>query len=205
MIQRQDLVNSMARRPLATRSWVLDGLILVLVVVTDTSAALTDGGTDDRWRITLAVLLSVAASAPLLLRRVAPVPVLLVTTSIGIASSFASNVDEIVTLGMIVATYSAVAWTIRPLDRRPILGALLVMAAAAVISSGPFNTIPVVVVLVGAAAVGEAVGAMRVRNLAAARELELLKERSIERDREVVAAERRRIARELHDVVSHAI
>jgi signal transduction histidine kinase len=162
---------------------------------------------DDTWaadREELA-LVALAMTAILLLRLRAPVPTLVLEaaamTVVGVVSSVEDNDPMTLVIMVLVAVYSAGAHTRgRALHAASVV--VVVAVAAAVVEDGTSYNISGVLfygVLVGGPFL---VGiAMRIRR---ERERLLVHERE-ERARRAVADERTRIARELHDVVAHAI
>lgn len=148
----------------------------------------------------------IAVVVPLLLRRVAPVPVLIVL-SLGVVATVASAV------WVDIACLAVAAFTVGDLvaDRSASAGIVLLTAGGLAIAlvaeqldAAPSLVLPFVV-LVPTWVVGTLVRGRRVE--ADARELERVRAAA---DREAtlqrtIADQRRTIARELHDVVAHAV
>ncbi|MDA0179446.1 sensor histidine kinase [Solirubrobacter phytolaccae] len=153
----------------------------------------------DVWGVLLAVL----ATAPLALRRAAPLPIV-VATGLGLVVAAARGYPLAAAgLGPALATTSAAYLT----DRRGTIlaGATFLLTAvtstALALRGDPLESVQiatVAVIGVLAAAVGDILRTLRARNA----ELDAL--RAIEA-REAVAQERVRIARDVHDVVGHAL
>ncbi len=150
------------------------------------------------------VVLAVLASAPLAVRRRYPIAVFAVVfvSILGISSP-----PAVLFAAAVIAAYSAVAYS--PY-RVPAIGALILAAVIVAARSG--NAIPQipnwlspVVILVPIAYAGNSIRRWRQQaaaTLARMRALELGQE---EATREAVELERARIARELHDVVTHNV
>lgn len=145
---------------------------------------------------------------PLAWRTVCPLPVVVITTT-GFALAALLGLDPaeplVVTLAPILAVYSLGAhsglWAIS-------VGGLVALACAVVAraAAGDFSgTALTAIAVLGALVVGRAVRALGFEtDVLQARAVELERERD-EEARTAVAAERARIARELHDVIGHSI
>ena len=153
------------------------------------------------------VLCSLLLSVPLIWLRSAPVPVVLILIGAAVLNQeIATNSDEMFTT-ILTLIYLGYAMA-RHQDGRDRWIALGLLALALVISEGVFGTGDVGFVLFVLA--GGAIGGTLVRNRAAmtrqlaerTHELEALREL---RERDAVLEERRRIDRELHDVVAHTV
>ena len=153
------------------------------------------GALDDPGRAVVLLAMTAAIAA----RRAAPVAVLVVEVAGVVVLPNRLNWPE--GIALLIAAYSAAFYS----DRRLIVAALLVAAAGWLLAFGGVVSIPsglVPLVLVAPVWLGGT--AMRSREQRA----EASAERAdrLEREREVsLRAERARIARELHDVVTHSV
>ncbi len=190
------------RRPRPTRT---DVAIAAAAAVLGVVSVLVSepGGDVERGPDALGVALGLLATAPLALRRTAPFAVLAVTGAAVVLAAARGSAIPAGALGLVFAATSAAYLT----DRRGAVaaGALFLAAAgpAIVLSlSGdparPTELAEVVVLAVLVAVVGDVLRTLRDRN----RELEALRAAAA---REAVADDRVRIAREVHDVVGHAL
>lgn len=156
-------------------------------------------------------LLALVALTPLLARKAFPLAALTVMCLGMVAVAFVGDADQstfVLVLGLLVATYSLAA---HATSRSALIGAGVVAAAAVAFESLTFVDKTVVDVLVPALFLAGAwIGGREVhRHRQDAREAtahsELLARTHQLETNSAVAAERIRIARELHDVVAHAI
>ncbi|HET7688749.1 MAG TPA: histidine kinase [Nocardioidaceae bacterium] len=178
----------------------------VVLAVALAVAALVETVATGGERVGLRTALAVATALALLLRHKHPlVSTMLVATGLGVESLVAEPPDEIAILvTLLVSAFSVAAWA--PL-RESLLGlAFLSFALALAISRDPSdsvsNILPTLVLFV---AVPGALGLAFSRR---GRDLNELQRRAEELERRAEAAaqaERDRLARELHDVVSHAV
>lgn len=182
-----------------------DSLIAVLLGLFDLLFSLGDSGHSTPWFVI--VPLDIATVAPLVWRRRRPVltAYLLLAISIphailtvGFASSFAE----------IIALYTVLVYS----GRRNGLGFLLVLVVETGIQVvlGPENEIVLsaIVIALGLAlcwVLGEFVGARRAYDVEVEARLHLLETERDQATKIAVNDERSRIARELHDVVAHAV
>jgi signal transduction histidine kinase len=177
---------------------------IALLVLGEAELAAADPS-EPRWLI---ALITAALTAPLALRRYAPLAVLVWTVAAAIAlAALEPDLSQVaIPLSLLLAIFS-VGFELDA--RRALLGFGLVFAAfgVATVAAGlPIEDLVLGTVLYGVAwAAGRG---LRGRT----RQVDALSERAarLERDREqqeraAVAAERARIARELHDIVSHSI
>jgi signal transduction histidine kinase len=154
--------------------------------------ALAASGSDHAIEIPAALLMTL----PLAFRRSAPLPAALAVAA-GFALMGAANnpSESLATLvAVMVAAYSVAAAG----DRRVAIAGVVALIAAGIAETaltGDDDYAFIVVVIGVAAAAGAAIGAR-------GRQAEIERERAEER---AVAAERERIARELHDSVAHAV
>ena len=185
----------------ALRGWVLDVSVTVGVGLLSLPAALHDRAAPSAAVVALLVLLTV----PLVLRRRYPVPVFawaLVLTVLGAAAVTA----DVASLAVVVALYTVAA----QLSRRTALvcAALLEVAAvAAALVSPDLDWWFALLTLTGLVAAALGLGLFSATRRAYLAELRDRAER-LERERDqqgelAAAAERSRIARELHDIVAH--
>lgn len=184
-----------AERSVWTRS---DALVAVAAGATDlvgfSLGAQTEGGS---LSVTAAVVLLVSALL-LVARRVRPVAVLAAVLALGVVLNLTTPLSPHFTVTLMVALYSVARF------RRPAVVAVTAVATVPLISVGqsgwplPFGWWGLVGNAVG---VVITVGAAEVVNH---RQREAEAHRTLLADR-AVAEERRRIARELHDIVAHHI
>jgi signal transduction histidine kinase len=202
--------------PVLSRWWVADGLLALAVGAANFTAAATSnaGAVLGRttWRPLDALGYVLLAAGPLALvgRRRWPLTVLAAVQAGSIAYSARDYPEGGTGLTVFVALYTVAAHLPR---RRLVLAAALLSAALAVAMEVTFyrgtmfegEPLYVAVVILSAAWLGEAVRNRRAY-VAQLRERAELAERTREEEaRRRVDEERLRIARELHDVVSHSI
>lgn len=156
-------------------------------------------------------LLAVVALIPLLARRAFPLAALIVMCLGMVAVGVVGDADQstfVLLLGLLVATYSLAA---QATSRNALIGAGVVAVAAVVFQSLTFvekSLVDVVVptlFLAAAWIVGKEVHRQRKWAREAAEHADLTARTHQLETSAAVAAERNRIARELHDVVAHAI
>ena len=177
---------------------VLTGLVLVATVV----QTMLDGGDQTLLRAALAA----ATVSGLLVRRTAPaVSSAWIAGGLAAESLLTESPDQAgVLIAVILSAFSVAAWA--PL-RDAVLGlGLLALAVSLSIAVDPSddlsNVAPTLLLFLAVPAALGFVFNRRGRDLAAA----TLRAEAVEREAaEAVAQERSRIARELHDVVSHAV
>lgn len=187
--------------------------LLLAVIITSIAVTMhwteahdvSDGAQPSWW----GTILVVAASLPIALRRVAPIPVALGIVLVQVVSE-AAGVQGSGWVGLMVAVYSLGAHTSgRP--RTTAAVAIVLMLSALLISGllvdqiGPGSVIGSGITLTTAFVLGDnlqrrrqAIADLAERAERAERERDLLA-------REKVTEERTRIARELHDVVAHSV
>jgi len=190
--------------PRATRADLAVAVVLTAFgVVSVLTTGPAPGNGVERDPDALAAGLAVLSTAPLVLRRAAPFAVLLVTSAALVTLSARGSALAASGLGPILAAASAAYLT----DRRgaiasgAVLVAVLVLSTVLAVADDPGYLASLTAALViGALAtlVGDTFRTLHERN----RELERL--RSAEA-RAAVAQERVRIARDLHDIVGHAL
>ncbi|MGX6448488.1 sensor histidine kinase, partial [Patulibacter sp. S7RM1-6] len=193
----------MERRRPTRGDLVLAGVATLFAVVTVLASGVsTSAGVErdtDAWAVALAVL----SAAPLAFRRAAPLPVVVATGAGVVGAAAWGYAIAAAGLGAALAAASMAYLT----DRRGAVVAGVLFGAVGVVSTllalgddpglaAQLSTTVVVAVL--AVAVGDTLRRLHARN----HELEAL--RAVEA-REAVAQDRVRIAREVHDVVGHAL
>lgn len=156
-------------------------------------------------------LLAFVAVTPLLARRAFPLAALIVVCLGMVAVGLVGDADQstfVLFLGLLVATYSLAA---HATSQNALIGAGVVVVTAVAFESltfsfkTPVDIVVPVLFLAGVWVVGREVHRQRQSAREAAAHTELLaRTHQLETDG-AVAAERTRIARELHDVVAHAI
>lgn len=161
-------------------------------------------------RVPLTVFATVTL-IPLLARRAIPLAALTVVCLGMVAVGLVGDTDQstfVLFLGLLVATYSLAA---HATSQNALIGAGVVVVTAVVFESltfgfkTPVDIVVPVLFLAGAWVIGREVHRQRQSAREAAAHTELLaRTHQLETDG-AVAAERTRIARELHDVVAHAI
>lgn len=150
------------------------------------------GASYDWWGYAVVV----ASAVPLLWRREAPVAALVTSLVATALYDFGGEVpDQPVWYGGIVAMHAVATWS----GPRARVAALVMSIGGTVLLVGSSETaLRTVSLLVAAYAVGRATAASEERATRLARERELEAERAAER-------ERARIARDMHDILSHAV
>jgi signal transduction histidine kinase len=156
-------------------------------------------------------LLATVSLVPLLARRAFPLAALVVMILGLVGVGVVADPDQstfVLLLGLLVGTYSLAAYAT---PRNALLGAAVVLVGAVVFESMTFadKTLVDVVVpglfLAAAWLVGKEVHRQRQRAAELAEHSELLARTNELEVHAAVSAERTRIARELHDVVAHAV
>ncbi|MBE0609542.1 MAG: sensor histidine kinase [Dehalococcoidia bacterium] len=156
-------------------------------------------------------LFATVTLVPLLARRAFPLAALVVMCLGMVAVGIVGDTEQstfVLLLGLLVATYSLAA---RATPRNALIGAVVVVVAAILFESFTFaqktaSDVLVPMLFVAAAwAVGRQVQRQRQRATELAEHSELLARTHKLETQAAVSAERTRIARELHDVVAHAI
>lgn len=183
------------------RGWTLDGSVAVGVGALSLPSMFHDGRTPSVGAVTLLLLVTV----PVLLRRHYPVTVFAWTLVVTVVGAVAVD-QEIVTLAALVALYTVAA----QLPRRTALtcaSLLEVAAAVAAVRSTRVDWWFALLTLSGLVAAALGLGLYAATRRAYLAELHDRAERlEHERDQQgelAAAAERSRIAREIHDIVAH--
>ncbi|HZR50229.1 MAG TPA: histidine kinase [Streptosporangiaceae bacterium] len=153
----------------------------------------------------LSLALVIAFVCPLIWRRRAPFPVFLVMTGLALAQLVVNNEELNVDIGLIVAFYTVAAY--EPLKR--ILLAAALLEAGAIFFAAAFRTLGLWALLSTLVLVAGLLGYYaRTRRAYLATLVERAERLEHERDQQAqlaAAAERTRIAREVHDIVAHNI
>ena len=190
--------------------YVLDVTLAAFVLLVALDPLLGDPTSEERAPDALASLLFVLAAVPLAWRRTRPFPVLWVT---GIAALVYESLDypesPLNALSLLIAIYAVAAYGAR---RQAVIGGLFAALAIALIlwanwdpDANVAGAIANYVIFSTAWVAGDNVRQRRER-VRALEERALLAEASKEEEAiRAVAAERTRIARELHDVVAHSV
>ena len=179
--------------------WIWDGLLAAALLAIAIPVAFSHVRRPEAAPLWVEVALILTATVPLAFRRRAPVLVLVVVAASNIGFALAGFTDDL-TIQLAIATYTAAAHEPRRTVAR--IGAPVALAAAVVAvwiwppTMEPTEGAIAVLLSVGMPlAIGRAVFNRR-------RRLDEDRERAA---RDAVTEERARIARELHDVVAHAM
>ncbi|MEW2247468.1 sensor histidine kinase [Streptomyces sp. NPDC006975] len=157
----------------------------------------------------LSLLLMTLGAAALVLRRRAPLRVLLVTGTVSVVECVTGDPRAPVAMSAVVALYTVAATTDRPTTWRVGLATMTVLTGAAMLA-GPLpwyaqENLGIFAWTGMAAAAGDAVRSRRAFVHAIRERAERAERTREEEARRRVAEERLRIARDLHDVVAHHI
>ncbi|WP_329133525.1 sensor histidine kinase [Streptomyces sp. NBC_00670] len=157
----------------------------------------------------LSLALMVPAAAALVLRRLAPLAVLAVTTALSLVELITGDPRAPVSMAAVIALFTVAAVTDRPTTWRVGLLTMTVLTATAMLS-GPLpwytqENLGLFAWTGMAAAAGDAVRSRRAFVHAIRERAERAERTREEEARRRVAEERLRIARDLHDVVAHHI
>src|SRR3954469_18883583 len=193
----------MAARPVRWRPSRGDLALAVLVGLLGLQGASdADGVKDPAWAV---IGLIECAALPLMVRSLWPLPVLGVTLAAAVAGDLLFDGLELV--GPVIALYTVARHYARRVSvtAAAVTAAALAVPAASRATENPFFAIVIYLVVVAAWAIGDNVrrrhaylGRVRAREAA-------IEEEQRERAQVAVADERARIARELHDVISHNV
>ncbi len=161
----------------------------------------------------LSLLFVVATAAPLVLRRVAPLTTFFCVVVVGSVWQFTQySIDQQQTfesfIAILVAVFGAGAYTRGRTAAAALatVGVGVAMGVADLLAGAPLGiTIPPLLMIVGVFVLGRLVSGYRVRTREALERMVRAEREAEEAGRAAVAQERARIARELHDVVSHDV
>lgn len=155
-----------------------------------------------------AYLAVVAQSAPLVLRRRWPFTVNMVVAAATIAYGIADLPDPPVAYGALVALYSAALYCSRPLAYLTLVLAMLSVPAAVALSRGPTDAADYLnnlLVVATAWLLGYAAWARQVSTQLTRERAEQIQANTAAESLRAAAEERNRIAREMHDVLTHSV
>jgi signal transduction histidine kinase len=199
--------------PAARRALLLDGLLAGCAVAVDMLVLLSPPpGWPADWRVTLAI--SAGCAVPIVLRRVTPWPAI----GLALASAVAPLVLDYTPVTVLVAfvwlTYSAAAYF--PVRRAALAAALLwipvlvidlarPLPAQAEGLSGPYLAVANLLTALVCYLIGRVVHTRRAYTAALEERAKTAEANQRALAEQAVADERRRIARELHDVVAHHV
>jgi signal transduction histidine kinase len=195
-------------RRLSASPWLFDsGLALVAAGLTTTFFVFDPVGKDlPRGTLALAYVLALLHTLPLAARRRYPGAVLGIGVASGLAVAALGVSPIVLGIAILVAVYSVAAYGSRWVSLAGLAAAEL-GSAAVQLTPGRFQAPTVVsnALVIGAAwLLGHFVGVRRAYTARLEQAAELERTRA-ELARRAVAAERLRLARELHDVVAHSI
>ncbi|NRQ37275.1 sensor histidine kinase [Nonomuraea sp. NN258] len=197
------LVSAARRRLRALPPTLVDGALALLIAVAQVWPLLSpDEATGQPWHW-WGYASAVGMSVPLVWRRRAPVTVLVVSLLIGMSYDLVDHVArQPIWYGALVACYTVALRSPKPLR----IGTLILTVVGGVVLAGSPDTAGRGTVLFVAA---YAIGRARAVTLAHAAALEERAER-LERERQMEAEraaqrERARIARDMHDILAHAV
>jgi signal transduction histidine kinase len=199
--------RALARSKLKPRGLAYDGLVAVGLSAISVSILLSLTRAETAYLGT-AIALAMVHNLSLVGRRLWPVGVLGVQIATGLAVAALGLLPEVLGIGILVGIYSVAAQQRLPVSLAALVATELVALAAQMISgSEPEATTNVgnAIVLAAAWFLGNSVYARRVYAEELERRNEALQQARDELARSVVAQERLRIARELHDVIGHSM
>jgi signal transduction histidine kinase len=188
---------------------LVDGLFALAAIALGIGTVLgqdvSDGYRDpNAW----AVVLAAATSAPIAIRRTAPLSALILGSALILAHITADFPEGTLPISVLVLTYSVAAWS--PLGRAvvglaavwAVLLVLLAVDTPGLDTAGTFGNLAFYSV---AWCIGYAMRTRRESERGKLREAEERAERERQRTGRILAEERLRIAQELHDVVAHSM
>jgi signal transduction histidine kinase len=179
---------------------LLDLSLVGLLTVLGIAAAVKNGNAGPTG-----IALTIAEAAPLLLRRRYPVAVVVVVT--GVVLAMIAVGIWVVPLALGVALYTLTSIREQPLDRAVGILAILAVGIAILFDSGiEFGAGAArVVFLIAAAVLGDSMGSRRAYVSEIEQKADRLERERESENRRAAAEEQARIARELHDVIAHAL
>jgi signal transduction histidine kinase len=186
-------------------NWLRRRPLLVDVALVGFLLLITIGAATRRPHPALAITLGIAETLPLLLRRQRPLAVVALVTAVAIAMIIVGV--WLVPLQLGVALYTLAATREDPLARIGAAAAALAVAIALPLTGGiEFGNEAFRIILLAAAwALGDSIGSRRAYLSEVEARAERLEREQAAEVRRVTAEEQARIARELHDVVAHAL
>jgi signal transduction histidine kinase len=156
----------------------------------------------------LGVMLSAANTLPIAWRRAYPLTVVVLTGLATVLISAFNYPQSVSSVGLLIALYTVAAYTSRRRSIAGLIAAVVFLATALATDNFPTGALDLVAsgaVIFGVWAFGRSIGIRRAYTAELEQRADRL-ERAREADvRAVVAEERNRIARELHDVVGHHV
>ncbi|GAA4525380.1 MULTISPECIES: sensor histidine kinase [Nonomuraea] len=202
-MQEPPLVTVLRRRARALPPLLVDGALALLVTGAQLWPLLTTRqyeGLPWHW---WGYVVAVASSLPLVWRRRAPLAVLIVSLTTSLLYDLAAPVaEQPVWYGQLVAYYTVAALSSRPI--RMLLLACTVVGSF-FLPGSPDTALRSGILLVAAYAMGRAAAGSRAQAAALEeRAARLERERQLEAQR-AAERERARIAREMHDILAHAV
>ncbi|MGH2698828.1 MAG: histidine kinase [Actinomycetota bacterium] len=188
---------------------LVDGLLGLFIAVVSLPAVLPvveDSRRDpDLWSLGLILLMTL----PIAYRRIVP-DIVMITTGFATISYYALGYpDTLAALGTLIALYSVAAHGNRKLAIQALIGTLIGLSISVVVAAPEDLTLQILIsnyIIYGTAwVIGDNVRTRRAYTQELeARAARLEKQRETQ-SREAVIEERRRIAREMHDVVAHSV
>jgi signal transduction histidine kinase len=192
-----EATSALARFP----PWARDGLVGLAITGVGLITALRDAGPQYAEPDGLAFALAMAATVPYLIRRVAPLPVLIVT-ALATAALMVQDYDAgALPLVLLFGTYTV--GSLRPISE-VITGivametVLVLLFVADVPAFGLGELVTSAIAFAGAMGIGWSLQSRR-------RRIEGFDQEQAEATRRAAADERMRIAQEIHDVIAHSL